>query len=171
MVAVPREDSLAEGTPLAAEEGVDARSQAIRQHDLVIRVDSAKSEPLSEQGAAVVFNVKIANHGDETVTVQPFTRDRHPPTLTDNAGTPYTFVESRFRAVGKAGARVFRPATESEELVVNWRKEYYLVFKPAPPSGRPLTLELPAAAWGRKGVCRFQVPAQFEAPPPPLKKQ
>ncbi len=137
-----------EGRLLKDDEWIDAVKEAVRQDDLFFRLGIVNAGRLLEQDAAssyllVNFYLVQMRHGRSN-TVERFLPGKHEPKLTDDSGRRYTFI----------GDRVRKTATllDPELKVDRW-----LIFE-LPPSGfKFLTLEVPASAWGRRGVCRFRI--------------
>jgi hypothetical protein len=152
----------------------DAADDAIRQDDLLLRVQSVQVGPQPEDRAKrpaarfLLVHLRLLNVGHErTIQLAGFAEDTHRPTLTDDRGRPLAFLEQRYRKPAR-GPAVFEtgPRPGSVPLVPTGHVDALLIFEaPLTPAGA-LQLELPAAAWGGKGVCRVRITRFFEAVPP-----
>jgi hypothetical protein len=174
-VAVPREQPLGEGRPLRADESVDAATEGIRQDDLLIRVESVKAGQLPDKGKAsfVLVHFRLGSMGHQTITFQGFDRDVHKPLLTDNAGRSYAFLEQRKRLGTSTGTFFDTKASGGVDVAPLVQQDYLLVFESSNASLKlelPAKLEVPAPAWGRKGVCQFRIAAFFDPIHPSSKK-
>lgn len=170
---VPRDQLRDAGRSAAPDEGADALTEAIRQHDVIIRVESVKLGTLPDKGRGsyLLIHLGLANSGGEAITIQGFGRDKHTPALTDQSGRAFAFLDQRQRIPAK-GAPVFAAATGGIELAPPNRQDYLLIFetpltglKPAA-LNTPAKLEVPSSAWGRNGVCQFTIPKLFDFIPP-----
>jgi hypothetical protein len=151
---------------------VDPGQDWIKQHDLLVRVDSVKPGNIPGKGDTqyLVVRLGLMPLTDQVIRLEPFDRDKHAAVLKDEQGRSYNFVAQYHRLRGKAGAPYFVPSTEMREVSGGLRQDLLLFFEPVPARSEMLKLELPASAWGRQGECRFRVPAFFEAPVPTMKK-
>jgi len=160
LMRAPRDQTGVEETPLAAGDWVDATTEAIRQDDLLIRVEKTWSGPLEDKGPTSYLLVyfRLVNHGSgQSIPFEGFGTDKHRPVLTDDLGHSYPFLEQRPRKLNVRGA-IFEAAVSPAGLVLQRGKlDSLLVFQvPASPSDT-LKLELPASAWGRQGVCKMRL--------------
>ena len=165
---VSRGDPNGKGTPLASGEWANAKTDAIRQDDVLLRVDSVKLAKLPNKGAVLLLRWRLTNLGNEQpIAFEGFAIDKHRPTLTDDTGRSYAFLEQRSR-VPAQGVPVFEvSAPTTVQLKPNSPYlDYQLVFESPPARFESLKLEIPAAAWGRKGVCKFQIPELFSSTDP-----
>jgi hypothetical protein len=165
MMIVRRTDPLGEGKPISAEDCADAYTEAIRQEDVVVSVESVRigSVPGRSGNFLIVF-VRLANRGERILPVEPFDQQDHQPKLTDDSGQAVLFVEPRKWVVRprKAGPPLFEPASgQSAELAALGYLDYQLVFAAPPTPFRPLKLEIPASTWGRSGECRIRISQLF----------
>jgi putative heme-binding domain-containing protein len=147
LVVVSRERAREEGRPLAEDEWVDAETEGIRQDDLLVSLESVKGGRLLERGGTSFLLVHF--HLDQfqpgrTIAFERFAPGKNEPILTDDSGRSYAFVVDRVR----------KPPTKFDVLL---KVDHLLVFELPPSQVRELKLELPAAAWGREGVCRFRI--------------
>ncbi len=170
LTVIPRGQPNAEGKPLAPEDWVDASREVIRQREMLIRLPSVKTGALmSKTGdvsgpAYLLIRLSFYNtsHSD-TITIHHFDNEKHKPVLTDDSGHSYPFIEQRPRYLRAGGSVVFLPSNETVgELQPPRYLDYLLVFQMPPAGLESLQLELPASAWGRKGVCRFRIPRFFD---------
>jgi hypothetical protein len=165
---VPRARPLDEGRRLAAEDWAEAETEAIRQGDLIVRVESVEVGPLPEKADVpyLLVHLRLANCKHGTIAAEGFGNDKQPPVLTDDAGGSYPFLEGRPRRPA-SGAPVFAvSAPQGATLGPLERQDYLLVFA-APPSPLPaLKLEVPASAWGRNGACKIRISRLFDASVP-----
>jgi len=168
-VLVPRDLPLDNGTPLAATEAAEAATEGIRQEDVFVCVESVKVGPLpgTKTPSYLLVHLRLATCRAGTFRVEGFDQGERRPVLTDESGTSYPFQEQRRRREAQ-GAPVFEVLSGPLPLEVKAGRYLglLLVFT-APPSGfGPLNLELPAAVWGRKGICKFHISQPFVAPDP-----
>jgi putative heme-binding domain-containing protein len=136
-----------DGRPLAEGDWADADTEGFRQDDLFIHLESVKAGRLLERGGAsfllVHFHLVQFQPG-RTVEFERFAPGKNEPVLTDDTGRPYSFVVDRVK----------KPPTKFDVLL---KVDHLLVFELPPSQVRELKLEVPAAAWGRQGVCRFRI--------------
>lgn len=156
LAAAPRGNALVEGRALADSDWVEAATEAIRQDDLVIQIETARMGRLPERNNEPYLLVNLVitqfKHG-RTVIFERYLPTGAAPTLTDESGRSYRFI----------GERVRKPPSKFDVLL---KVDHLLLFEPAPPTVRSLKLELPAAAWQRAGVCRFHLTnIEHEEPP------
>lgn len=172
MVVVPRDVLQDPGKPYTAGDWVDAETEAIRQYDMIVRVDSVKTGPLpdKEDRFYLQIHLRLANSGHtENIPIECFGVDKHPPALHDDSGRLYPFLDQRPRRLA-AGVIVFEPPSQEVATLLPPRYLDYLLVFELPSSGfEALKLELPASAWGRQGVCRFRIAKPFEATLPEIK--
>jgi hypothetical protein len=170
-VAIPRELVRDKGRPLAAEDWTDAVSEAIRQEDIVLRVESADNGQVSGRDDRTVnIHIRLSNLGAQTIAFAGFAGDKHPLVLSDDGGRTYRFVEQRPKTPAR-GAPVFdAPSTQGGDLAMGEKLDYLLVFTGQPVGSQALKLEVPASAWGRKGTCKLRIPRLFRAELPNVQK-
>jgi hypothetical protein len=162
-VVVPRDAPRDPGKVLTAEDWVDAATEAIRQDDLLLSVESVRVGNLPDRGPAafVLVHIQFANIGPTTVHFQGFDREKNLPVLADTSGSEYVFVDQRQR-VPASGEPVFNaPRRGGMALSATKSQGYQLVFESPPLGFKTLKMELPASAWGRKGVFQFIVSRPF----------
>ena len=145
------------GRPLAEQEWVDIAKEGIRQDDLFIRIESAKTGRLPERGTAsfllVHFRIDAARQGRK-ITYQRYLPGQNEPKLTDNSGRSYAFL----------GDRIRKTPTKFHLML---KVDQILVFEPPAEGVEFLKLELPASASAQVGVCRFRI-ADFGAESTPV---
>lgn len=161
MVVVPHEKPRDPGQPLAESDWADAGKEAIRQDDLLMRVDSAKSGRLPEKGLTpyLLVNFKLTQiRPERNNAFSGFQGVQQRPVLKDESGHTYAFVG--FRPRNPFGT-VFDTSLKLDLL---------LIFEL--PSGvlGSFTLEVPASAWGRRGTCRFRIASILHESNPDLAK-
>ena len=162
-IVVPIDKPRDQGTVLTADDWVDASTQASRQDDLLLSVESVRVGPLADKGpvAYVAVHLQFANIGSGTINFQGFDRDKNLPVLSDSSGSSYTFVEQRQR-VPASGEPVFGvPKRGGLALSATKHQGYLLVFESPPLGFKTLKMELPALAWGRKGRYQFLISKPF----------
>ncbi len=162
-VAVPRDAVMDTGRPVAEEDWVDAATEAIRKEYLAVRVESVKvATPKGSGGAQVLVHLRLMNAGSgEPISVQGF--NAAPPTLKAESGSDCPFVEFKVRKQAR-GAPAFEPASgQPLELSLERPQDFLLVFTSGSPSASSYLLEIPASAWGRKGICKLRIPASFDS--------
>jgi hypothetical protein len=170
VMVIPGYQIVAEGRPLGEDEWVDPTGEWIKQHDVMVRIDSAKVDTLPGKGTpCAVIRLGVMPSTDQTLRLDPLHTDKHPVVLKDEQGGSYTVAAERYRVRGKGGAPVFLQAKEMREVFGGLRQDLLLYFEPVPPRTAMLKLEVPCSAWGRQGVCRFRFPADFQAPVPTMK--
>lgn len=159
-VVVPRTAPLTQGKPHKADEWPDATTEAVRQHEVVVRVDGVKTDVVNGRKALLV-HVRIANSGrGEQVTFEGFDQVNHKPTLKDGAGASYALLEQKPRKYNAGGPIEFETRAWTPKAVKPIL-DVQLVFAPPPAGSAPYKLELPASAWGREGTCRLLLPESF----------
>ena len=95
-VVLPRDRLFDAGRPLGPDDWVDAAAEAVRQHDLTVRVESLRVGPRAEDDPTprVLIHLRLASVGHESAI--PFEGfGRHPPALADESGRTYPFREER----------------------------------------------------------------------------
>jgi hypothetical protein len=168
LVQVPRDQPRLEGKPLSPDDWVDAVQDAIRQDDVFIRLESVQIDQLADKGENKYLQVhlRLGNSGHErTIVVTGFSPDKDQPVLTDESGKPYPFLEQRLRKRprGGRGPLVFDlTGPQEKEVAATGYLDVLLVFEAPAATVAALNLEVPAAAWGRTGVCKFRFPESFK---------
>ncbi len=175
-VRVPRDQPRHKGKPLAAEESVDAGSEAIRLEDVVFRLESVTIGPLAGRGVKdyVQVHCRIHNAGQgRIVNFQGFGTQMNQPVLTDVAGRFYPLLEYRPGTENGQGPPVFGDPSGPMMVPVlpNARRDSLLVFELPPSGGEEMHLAIPASAWGSQGTCRFRIAGAFEASTPAAGKK
>jgi hypothetical protein len=166
-VLIPRDYPRDEGRPVSAEEWVDAATEAIRQNDLFIRVDSVEADRLPDKGDTryLLVHLRLSNSGQgRTIALAGFSRDQHVPVLRDDSGHAYPFLEQRRGRKIIKGPVVYEvPDAKTLRVPPSRLVDYLLVFAAPPDKVGALNLEVPASAWDRTGVCKFRCPGYFKA--------
>ncbi len=167
-VLVPHNRPLEEGKPMGEDDWADAATEAIRQEDLLVRVESVKVGALPGQGGeCLLIHLRLGNCRKDIIPLEGFSPSGHAPKLSDDAGGSYTLREVRRRRPAR-GEPVFEAgADRATELLADAYQDYLLAYTPPPSRFGTLKLEVPAAAWGRQGVCRLRISGLFDAPPAP----
>jgi hypothetical protein len=170
--AVPRDRAADEGRPLGEGDSADASSEAIRQERVLIRIESVKIGRVGGKGPdCLLVHMRLVTESQgQGVPFEGFASAQHQPTLTDETGQSFSFQEQRVRKQAK-GTPVFDVSPPGGlEFSSSSPLGLLLVFSSPPKTLGPMRLELPSAAWGRKGTCRFRIPGAFDAGPPDRKK-
>jgi hypothetical protein len=163
MERISREHPELEGKPLSAEDWVDASTEAIRQDDVGIRVESVSAGELPEVGPKSYLQVhlRLLNFGqNRLIKVEGFDTDRNKPLLTDDSGRSYPLLEVWPRKGSKAPP-VFEKSAPQTGLSPGRRLDRLLIFQLPAAGVGALKLEVPASAWGRKGSCKMRLPADY----------
>jgi hypothetical protein len=154
-------------------ESADARTEALRQYDVLIRLASVKLGPPPEgpQSAATArslrVHLQILNLGRDTrLGFAGFGNGPYRPVLTGVGGQTYPVVAQRRGQFAK-GEVVFETSSRPGMLYVlpKERADVLLVFTAPLAPREALRLELPAAAWGRQGTCCLRIPELFDSAP------
>jgi hypothetical protein len=149
-------DNHSEVKELRGDDRVDAQTHAIRQGDMLIRVESAMVDRVPGQDQPVLLiALHIANVGQlHLITYHGQASGEHPAVLRDSRGKELQRRDlgDQAKKAGQIGTVSILPIHEAKDLVA----------AEAPWSGTAhIELDLPAAAWGREGVCKFTIPATF----------
>jgi hypothetical protein len=150
-------DNRTEVKELLSGDRVDAETNAIRQGDIFVRVESAVVErPSEKEQPALVITLHIANVGQlYNVAYHGQASGKHPAVVRDSRGK-----ELQRRDWAAKDKKKPHPLGEVSILPTHEVKD--LVVCETPWSGTAqLELDLPAAAWGREGVCRFTISTSF----------
>jgi putative heme-binding domain-containing protein len=147
LVLIPRDPKQKE-RPLAEDDWVDAATEMIRQDDMLIQVKSAQVGRLPEKPDAPVLLVHLQARQSRPGRAIPFFgfgKGKPQPQLTDDSGRLYTFKGNRTKRFSKAFDVDVRNVEE------------WLAFELPPKEIEAFKLAIPAAAWGRNGMCRFRI--------------
>jgi hypothetical protein len=135
---------------------VDATAYAIRQGDIVVRIERAEVKQLTPKGPPILLiALHIANvgplhlityHGQAGGTQAAVARDSRGAELRRRE------LEAEPRKRGQIGTVILLPLHEVTDL---------LAVVPPWPGSAGVEVDLPSAAWGREGVCRFTIPSAF----------
>jgi hypothetical protein len=149
-------DNNADVKKLDGGDRVNAETYAIRQGDIVVRVESARVDRMPGQDQPVLLiALHIANVGYlHNVTYRGQASGEQRVLVRDSRGTELQRRDlgDRAKKAGQAGTVSVLPTHETKDLLV----------VEAPWAGTAhVDVDLPAAAWGRQGVCKFTLPATF----------
>jgi hypothetical protein len=158
LTVVPRNKAMEKGRPLAQDEVVDAATDWIRQDEVVALIDNVKIGQVAGKGetAYLLVQFRVVNSGQgESISLAGFAE--HPPVLTDGGGRSYSFIGQRLKKI-KNKSVVFEDwsGRQSVEIQPRNAQDVQLIFE-SPRASESLQLELSSAAWGRQGLCRFQI--------------
>jgi hypothetical protein len=172
LVVAPINQESDKGRPLAPEEWADASMQVIRQADVFVRILAVQTGPIKERGpkALLLIQFRLACTGNEgPIVFEGFGRE-HQPSLKDAGGQSRAFLEQRKRKLPAGGLVFLAGDPERAEVMPGRFLDFQLVFELPPASSAPWNLELPASAWGRKGICKLRIAGPFEPILPQVKK-
>jgi hypothetical protein len=161
------------GRTLAPTDTADAVTESIGQDGVSLRIMSVGIGAIEGKGAKqlLLVRVRVSSAGyQQAITFEGFSTDKHRPTLKGAGGEPYAFLEQRARKLPAGGVVFLAAAAQPVAIPPTRFLDYQLVFEPPPAEFPALILELPASAWGRKGVCRFRIDRFFEPNFPSAKK-
>jgi hypothetical protein len=174
MFAVPLTDPGSPGKPVDKDDWVPAATDGIRQAKLFVAVDavSAKTMPSSEDAAilmnVVAVQVRLVNVGSESIPVAGFAVEGGRPRLTDS-GKTLGFLEAHAEVPGKGKttfdpeAKLFKQLSATGE---DRSTSYLLLFeRTGTAKFQKGKLEIPAAVWNQKGVCRFLLQGSSDKSP------
>jgi hypothetical protein len=163
LVAAPREEPKGEGKTLGADDGADAAREVIRHNELLVSVESVRAGPLADKGQASygLVHLQFANIGSAPIAFTGFEKGKRQPALTDTSGRAYAFLEQRQRLRARGEPVFDAPKTGGVELFATGSQGYLLVFELPPGGLKTLKLEVPAQAWGRKGMYQFLISGPF----------
>lgn len=141
---------------LQGNDRVDATTYAIRQGDILVRIERAEVKQVAPNGPPVLFIVlRIANAGPlHMFTYRGQAGGQQGAVARDSRGVELQRreLEAESKKRGQIGTVVLLPLHEVTDLLA--------VVPPWPGSAR-VEVDLPSAAWGREGVCRFTIPSAF----------
>jgi hypothetical protein len=137
-------------------ERADAAAQAIRHGDVLVRIESATVERLAEADRPVLLvKLHVGNVGQLHLrTYRGQAGGEQPATARDSLGQelPRRELGAQAARLGQAGTVSLLPEHDVEDLVA--------VEAPWPGTAH-VELDVPAAAWGGEGVCKFTIPNAF----------
>ncbi len=145
---IAHDNSRDPGKPMPPDGWVDADKEALRQDDLYIRLEPAIADKLPERGATtyLLINFRLSQiRPERDVVFLGLRKGEHPPVLKDDQGKAYAYF----------GHRPRRPFLTAFDISLN--VDHLLIFELPPVGVESLYLEVPAAAWGRAGICRFHI--------------
>jgi hypothetical protein len=152
-----------EGKPQLSDVWAAAEKEAVRQDDVVLRLDSVAFGPIPDRGGEfLLIHLRIASAGNERMIPFAGFSSNQQPILKDASGRSYRFLEQRPRKLKVGPPHVFvADAPGLQEIGPGRFLDYQLVFEPPPVAFSVLNLELPAEAWGRKGVAKLRISGTF----------
>ena len=167
LVRIPlKQQGMAANQPVGEDDWVDASANALKRGDVRVEIVSAGIGPVQLKGKSssytserfLTIRLRVSDEGIvfqqtpyEPWSDRPEALSKHPPTLTDNQGRSY--AQKTFDSGAKVAGRI-----EADALIPGRQLKEVLVY-PLPTSGvQQLRLMLPASAFGRTGVFRFQIP-------------
>lgn len=141
---------------LHGDDRVDAATHAIRQGGLLIRVDSVEEKRLTKNDPPVLLiTLHIENVGQlHIVTYHGQGGDGPKAVARDSRGKELQRRDlgSEAKTLGQCKTVTVLPTHEVKDIIA----------VEAPWSGTAhVELDLPSAAWGREGVCKFTIPTHF----------
>jgi hypothetical protein len=158
LTVVPRNKPMEKGRPLSKDETVDAATEAVRQDDVVVLIDSVKIGEVAGKGDTLYLLVqfRVVNAGQgQSISLEGFAE--HQPHLSDSAGRAFAFVEQRLKQIkDRAVVFVEWSGRQSVEIPPRGAQDILLIFE-SPPGAEDLQLEVSSAAWGRRGTCKFRI--------------
>ncbi len=149
-------DNTSDLKELTGGDRVDAETNAIRQGDVFIRVESAVVDRVLDKDLpALLIALHVANVGQlHDITYHGQASGEQRAVARDSRGTELQRrdLAAQAKKAGQVGTVSVFPTHEVKDL---------LVFE-APWSGTAhVEVDLPSAAWGREGVCKFTLPRTF----------
>ena len=161
---IARDQPKGAGRPMAEDEYCDVMMDAVRQDEIVIRVEYLRNLPLPDKGPELyaLIHLQFTHIGSANKVPISWSDKDKKPALMDESGRSYAFIEQRSRKEMKVGEVIFEPTIQQNELLPKSRLDQLLVFE-APAKMEGLKLHLPASAWGRQGVCKLRIEKVFEA--------
>lgn len=166
LALIPRNKPMEKGRPLSTGETVDAATDALRQDDVVVFIDSVKIGQVSGMGSAQYLSVqfRVVNTGQgQSISLEGFAE--HRPVLSDSAGRSFAFVEQRLKQIkDRKVVFVDWEGRRAVEIQPRGAQDVLLIFE-SPPAAENLQLEVSSGAWGRQGTCRFRIAEMDPANP------
>jgi hypothetical protein len=151
------------GRVLAPADVVDA-TNSIAQDGVSLRIVAAATGEVAGKGTKrfLLVWIRVSCIGyQRPITFEGFGSDKHRPTLKGAAGESYAFVEQRARKLPAGGVVFLTAAPHPVDIQPTRCLDFQLVFEAPPADFSPLTLQLPASAWGRNGVCKYRIDRLF----------
>lgn len=141
---------------LSGNDRVDAATHAIRQGDIFLRVESAAVKRLTKNDPPILLiTLHIENVGQLHLVAYRGQGDGAQGVVArDSRGKELQRRDlgPEGKKLGQIGTVTFLPTHEVKDLVA----------VEAPWDGTAhVEVDLPAAAWGREGVCKFTIPSNF----------
>jgi hypothetical protein len=148
-------DGKTETRELGPGERIDAETNALRQGDVLIRVESVVVDRVLEKNQpGLLITLHIANAGPlREVVYHGQGSDEHLAVVRDSQGNKLPRRNPGPRAKKSTPLKTVSlfPLHETKD---------FLLFDPPWSGTAHLELDLPAA-WGREGVCKFKIPRTF----------
>ena len=150
-------DNTTEGKELNANDRVDAASHAIRQGDVLVRIEKAVLERIKPKDPPVLLiTLHIGNVGQlHTITYRGQAGGSQGVAARDSRGKALQRRDLEAETAKKlrqAGTVSILPMHEVNDLLA----------VEAPWTGTAhVDVDLPSAAWGGEGVCQFTIPSNF----------
>jgi hypothetical protein len=166
LTVVPKDKGLQKGRALVKDEALDTETDAYRQDDILIRIESAKIGQVPRKGETpyLLVRFRLVNLSQvDSFTFYGFHENQ--PVITDESGRTLAFIEQRLKQI-KNRTEVFEEWRGGQSMQIGTRasQDVLLIFE-SPSGGDSLILEANSAAWGRKGVCRFRLEGISPAKP------
>jgi hypothetical protein len=138
---------------LTEDDWADTGQYAVRQGDILVRVESAVVDHLpTGDEPALLITLRLANVGQlHSVMYHGQADGQYVPIVRDSRGKDLARRDlgGEARQAGQVRTVTLYPGREVKDL---------LVFVVPWPGTGYVKLEIPAAAWGRNGVCKLQIP-------------
>jgi hypothetical protein len=135
---------------------VDVTAYAIRQGDILVRIERAEVKQVTPNGPPVLLiALHIANVGAlHLITYHGQAGGNQGAVARDSRGVELRRrdLEAESKKRGQIGTVILLPLHEATDLLA--------VVAPWPGSAG-VEVDLPSAAWGREGICRFTIPSAF----------
>ena len=149
-------DNPSEDKELPSGDRVDAQTHAIRQGDVLVRVESASVERvLDKEPPILLIALSIANAGQlHNVTYHGQAGGEQRAVVRDSRGKELQRRDlgDKAKKTGQIGTVTLLPTHEVKDVLA----------VEAPWSGTEnVEVDLPSAAWGCEGVCKFTIPGAF----------
>jgi hypothetical protein len=143
---------------LLGDDRVDAAAHAIRQGDLLLRIESAEIRRATPNDSPLLLiRLHVGNVGPlHMLTYHGQAGGSQGAVVRDSRGKelPRRELAAEAKKLGQLGNVTILPLHDVKDLLA----------VEAPWSGTAhIEFDLPSAAWGREGVCKFTIPANFIA--------
>jgi hypothetical protein len=149
-------DNKSEVRELTTGDRVDAQANAIRQGDILVRVEGAIVDRVQDKESPVLLiTLHLANVGQlHNITYHGQAGGEARAVVRDSRGKELQRRDlgERAKKLGQIGTVTILPTHEVKDVLA----------VEAPWSGTDnVEVDLPSSAWGSEGVCKFTVPATF----------